>query len=370
MAPFLLTVCIPTYRRPESLDRAIASVVHQIEENALQDDVQLLVVNDASPDPATEEVLQRWASGLSSDWFRCLNRSVNLGMSGNLLDMLRCQAEGTYQLLLTDDDQLEAGSLLLLLQALRSGPSGEAAVIWTPRPSYREDGSLHCVECRSFAGTRLLQPGAWTSGKQMRNGFILSGLILRRDRIDFCFWETHQDNAFFPVLIVGDLLGRYSGCYLDQSLVRHTVLNQCHWERWGRTQLEIEARLFRDFQDCFPIVRRRQPRLKWCFSLGAVLPQGRHLAHYAMMRGGLVDYRDRVGTRQALRLLRQRQMPLLGSTLVLMLVALRQLRDVGRPEIELSPDLPPVPQRLYRIFWAVWALWIGPIPGSEGPESA
>ena len=79
----LLTICIPTYKRPATLKRCIDSVVSQVEAFSLADQVGIFVANDASPDDTTD-VLQQYRS---SPYFKGINRDQNLGMNVNIKTM-------------------------------------------------------------------------------------------------------------------------------------------------------------------------------------------------------------------------------------------------------------------------------------------
>ncbi len=99
----LLTVCIPTYKRPDTLRRCIDSIVSEIEKYALSDSIDVYVTNDASPDD-TAGVLQTYAS---LDYFTGVTREQNLGMNVNIKCTLTEVAQRSdYQLIITDDDLL------------------------------------------------------------------------------------------------------------------------------------------------------------------------------------------------------------------------------------------------------------------------
>ena len=76
----LLTVCIPTYKRPETLRRCIESVSEQTEKYGLIHAINIYVANDASPDN-TVDVLSEFKS---LDYFEAISRKNNLGMNVNI----------------------------------------------------------------------------------------------------------------------------------------------------------------------------------------------------------------------------------------------------------------------------------------------
>jgi glycosyltransferase involved in cell wall biosynthesis len=252
----LLTLCIPTYKREKSLRRCIDSVLAQVKKSGLADDVGVFVANDASPD-GTKALLEGYRN---VNYFRAVNRETNLGMSANIKNMLEeVTQQSDYQLIITDDDFLEADALAEIVATLQVYRNREppVAAIWTPRYSYTEDGTLHCVVCDPFRGDFSVLPSAFSAGRYMENGFVLSGLIIYGNQIDFDFWGRYAENAYFPSICFGDIVHRCGAQFWKKSIVHHTVLNECHWERWGKNDVVIELRLFSDYVGQYAIMAGR-----------------------------------------------------------------------------------------------------------------
>lgn len=250
----ILTVCIPTYKRAQSLRRCIQSVVMQIEKTGLSTQVSIYVANDAS----TDETIQVCDDFHYLSYFKDVHRASNFGMNKNIRYMLsEASTLSEYQLIITDDDYLQADSLRLIVEFLqkRMRDTNARSVFWTPRFSYLESGKLHCVVCNSFDANTDVTPSAFNAGRFMYNGFILSGLFVKSSHINFRFWDAvYGDNAFFPMIFTGELLVKNGGFYWNKNIVHHTVLNECHWEDWGRSNLLIEIRLLCDSLNSFAVV--------------------------------------------------------------------------------------------------------------------
>jgi glycosyltransferase involved in cell wall biosynthesis len=252
----LLTFCIPTYKRPDTLRRCIDSIVAQIEKFKLSDSVDIYVTNDASPDD-TANVLCVYES---LSYFKGVTREKNLGMNVNIKCMLKDVADKSdYQFIITDDDFLQPdimGETVAFLHEQQNDLKRVAA-IWTPRYSYTEDGELYCISCSPFLNSELVSPSAFNSGRYMVNGFVLSGLVVCAQHIDFEFWEEYKENAYFPMIFFGDLLFREGAFYWHKNIVHHTVLNKCHWESWGKSDLLIEIKKFSDYVNSYGVMATR-----------------------------------------------------------------------------------------------------------------
>ena len=77
-----VSVVIPVYNAPGELERCLASVY-----STVPGDTEVVVIDDASPDPSTVEVLRRWREILPVSWKFHANQknrgfvaTANLGM--------------------------------------------------------------------------------------------------------------------------------------------------------------------------------------------------------------------------------------------------------------------------------------------------
>jgi hypothetical protein len=189
-----------------------------------------------------------------------VTREKNLGMNVNIKVMLMTLAERShYQLIVTDDDYLQPNVLDDIVQFLvkQNSSAKHVPVIWTPRYSYTEDDKLHDITCVSFPDSAYIEASASNVGRYIDGAFVLSGLIIRAESIDFGFWDEYSDNAYFPVIFSGDLLLKGGAYYWNKSIAYHTVLNLCHWERWGTTDVMIHIRQVADFNNAYYVLAGR-----------------------------------------------------------------------------------------------------------------
>jgi glycosyltransferase involved in cell wall biosynthesis len=131
----LVSVGIPTYDRPETLERAIRSVLAQDER-----DLEVVVADDASPNPGTAAVCERLAA--QDGRVRVLRNEVNLGHAGNYQHVLEA-ARGEFFMWLADDDWIDPAYVSRCLAELRR--PGVAIACGTGR--YYRDGA-HAVDER------------------------------------------------------------------------------------------------------------------------------------------------------------------------------------------------------------------------------
>ena len=118
-----IAVVIPVFNAPDELEACLASVCSNV-----QDQTEVLIIDDASPDPATRAVLRSWSNRSGNRWiFRTNERNLgfvgtaNLGMSLTTRDVV----------LLNSDTVVTTGWLEGLQKCLASDPSIATATPWT-----------------------------------------------------------------------------------------------------------------------------------------------------------------------------------------------------------------------------------------------
>lgn len=127
----LLSICIPTYNREKCLRDAINSVLPQ-----LNDGIELIISDNASSDN-TKNVVKDFLDANSSKNIIYFRNDSNLGLDGNVLNLVNL-AKGKYILFLGDDDLLIKGSLAYVSKFL----AGNVAMIFLNWQHLSPDGSV------------------------------------------------------------------------------------------------------------------------------------------------------------------------------------------------------------------------------------
>lgn len=113
MSAPLLSICIATYNRARFIGETLDSIVDQ-----LSADVELVVLDGASPDDTAAEVASRAAV---QPGVRYVREETNSGVDRDY-DKAVQHARGRYCWLMTDDDLLLPGAVERVLAALADGP--------------------------------------------------------------------------------------------------------------------------------------------------------------------------------------------------------------------------------------------------------
>jgi glycosyltransferase involved in cell wall biosynthesis len=125
--PPLVSVGIPAYNRPESLERAVRSVLDQTHQR-----LEVVISDDASTDLDVAQVARRLSQDDSR--VRYVRQPSNLGHDRNYQRVLEL-AEGSYFMWLSDDDWLDPAYVERCLAALRTDRG--LAIVWGAARYYR-----------------------------------------------------------------------------------------------------------------------------------------------------------------------------------------------------------------------------------------
>ena len=112
----LLSICIPTYNRANYLDKAIESIVSQID-HELEPCVEICISDNASID-ATKEVIEQWRKKTLVEIIYHCNQH-NEGADRNYLQVVNISS-GKYCWLMGSDDCLVPGAIQRMLLELKN----------------------------------------------------------------------------------------------------------------------------------------------------------------------------------------------------------------------------------------------------------
>jgi len=110
----ILSLCLPTYKRKNFLDRAIKNIIE--ETKGIKDKVELCISDNASLD-GTEEIVKKYSKKYS--FIRYNKNQKNIGYDKNLLKTLD-MSSGEYCWFISDDDIFVKGAIKRIIPLLES----------------------------------------------------------------------------------------------------------------------------------------------------------------------------------------------------------------------------------------------------------
>ena len=230
----LLSIAIITYNRADILRETLKVIVHECQ--GLDDKIEVLINDNASTDK-TKEVVRAFAHPR----FSYHQNPSNIGGSLNVLKVLE-RARGRYVLLHSDDDLLQEGSLSRILDAIARYP--DAGVIVSPLLTFDEANPQTISPKPRFPGNGkdvLFSAGCEALSALYLRACCLSGLILRRDRIDLAFAGHHTASDYPQIALTGKALVSSDALFLDFPLMR---IRQERVKRWSYQNDFMSGALF------------------------------------------------------------------------------------------------------------------------------
>jgi len=110
MNKFKISICIPTFNRSKLLEKAIKSVLSQLDQKT-----EVIILDDASKDD-TQSVVSKYTC--NNKCIKYYRNKINMGIFGNFNKCLEL-AKGEWIKFLNDDDALSSGAVDLLLRVVR-----------------------------------------------------------------------------------------------------------------------------------------------------------------------------------------------------------------------------------------------------------
>lgn len=171
---YTVSIIIPVYNVSAYIQRCLESVVAQATDAAR---IECLLVDDCSTDDSIAVAEAYFSTYDGSVSFRILHHEVNQGQSVARNTGVAA-AQGDYLLFLDADDHLVPGSLMLMLEALRTHP--EADVV---------DGAFyHCEDRKSYPPCKEMR--FLTNRNEILKNFY-------KGRLSLCAWNKLIRRDFF-----------------------------------------------------------------------------------------------------------------------------------------------------------------------------
>lgn len=111
----LLSICIPTYNRSKYLKECLDSIVSQMSNQDIYEQIEIVITDNASTDDTTKTVQEFQKKYSNIHYFR---NEKNLGFDRSFTKLIE-KSRGKYCLSIGDDDAFFEGSIAMLLQKIQ-----------------------------------------------------------------------------------------------------------------------------------------------------------------------------------------------------------------------------------------------------------
>ncbi len=202
--PFLLSICVPSYNRPESLARLLESI------DARPDAIEIVIAEDAAPLRLQVKERVRAFCRQSSYRLNYYENDRNLGYDANLRGLI-AHSQGEFVLFMGDDDLFLPGRLDPYLEFLKT--NRDVGYVLRSYVAQQPDGNVE--EFKYFPTTRRFAPGVETCVLLFKRTVSLSGITFKRERALVYATDQFDGTLLYQLYLVAEISLRDPTIYCD-----------------------------------------------------------------------------------------------------------------------------------------------------------
>ena len=200
MSKYFLSICIPSYNRPETLLRLLRTI------DTKSDDVQIVICEDKAPKrlevrAAVEEFKKETRYAV-----KYIENEVNKGYDWNIRDFI-IHADGEYNMYMGDDDGFIPGALDQMIDFLRQ----HRELGYVMRSSKTADGEL----MKYYPETTFFKPGMQAYVELFRKSVFISGFTYKRELVKDTMTDKFDGTLLYQLYILGEICINHPSAYFD-----------------------------------------------------------------------------------------------------------------------------------------------------------
>lgn len=204
MSSILLSICIPSYNRPNQLGCLLASI------DACPGDIEIVIGEDCAPGRVQVGNIVRAFESHSPYPVTYHENEQNLGFDGNLRKLIS-RAQGEFVLFMGDDDLFMAGKLDLFIDFIIANRN----VSYILRSYYgrHPDGSLE--QFKYLPATRRFAPGVDTCVFLFKRTVSIAGVAFKRARALDYATDRFDGTLLYQLYLVAEIALHDPTIYCD-----------------------------------------------------------------------------------------------------------------------------------------------------------
>ena len=203
---YLISICIPSYNRPETLLRLLKSV-----DTKYQDKIQIVICEDKAPKRLeVRAAVESFKAETKYEVKYCENEQ-NLGHGKNFRECIK-QADGEYVTYMGDDDAFVSGKLDGFIEWLNQNRQlGYVLRAWESRHD----------SFRYYDGLKYFDPSANTYEAFFLKSVFMSGFTIKRDyAFELPVVEELDDTLLYQLFMMAEVVMKYPSAYYPEIFVR------------------------------------------------------------------------------------------------------------------------------------------------------
>ncbi len=199
----ILSICIPSFNRPNELLRLLKTVDSNPEET------QIVVCEDHAPKRLEVRARVEEFKKESRYEVKYIENEVNKGYDWNIRDFITC-ASGEYIVYCDDDSCFVPGALDKLIIFLKS--HRDLGYVLRRTRSYTGD------DMRYFPETKLFAPGVETYQMLYRKSVIVAGFTFKREWAIDTMTDRFDGTLLYQLYILAEICLHHPSAYFDEPI--------------------------------------------------------------------------------------------------------------------------------------------------------
>jgi len=207
----LISVCIPSYNRPEYISDLLETIVTQD-----FDDFEIVISEDNSPKTKEiEDVVAHIADKNPKVAIRFFRNPETLGYDGNFRHLIEI-SRGDYCVYMGDDDLLCEGALSRIASVIKAN-DGLGVIIRSWARAERESKKILEI-FKYFQGDRYFEAGQDTVATFYRRSVSIAGYTVNRKMAEQCATDRFDGTLLYQLYLSGMILAKAPAYYISDLI--------------------------------------------------------------------------------------------------------------------------------------------------------
>ena len=206
----LISICIPSYNRPEELYRLLKSI-----DSKQANKIEIIICEDKSPKrDEINKIVHKFIDETVYE-VKYYENSDNLGYDKNIKELVR-KATGDFIVYMGDDDTFIENSLDKLIDFLET--NSKLGYVLKSHQYIFKDGRVE--KFRYFDGNQFFNAGEDTYIELFRKSVFISGFTINRNYVKNLLIDDFDGALLFQLYLLAEVAINYECAYFDTPLTQ------------------------------------------------------------------------------------------------------------------------------------------------------